>query len=82
MNIEEIIDSGILMDYCLGLLTEEEKKKVEQLSTAHPEIAGEIKALKNGLEAYALKKTTWKKDGLKKKIWETIDKINKTEQKG
>ena len=82
MNIEEIIDSGILMDYCLGLLKDEERKKVEQLSLLHPEIAGEIKALKNGLENYALKKTSWKKDELKKKIWATIDKINQGEKKG
>ncbi len=80
MNIGEIISSGILMDYCLGLLTAGERKKVEQLCKEHPEIAAELRLLQNGLELYAIKKTTWKKEGLKKKIWDTIDKINKEEK--
>ncbi len=77
MNIEEIINSGILMDYCLGLVTEMERKEVEQLCKNHPAIAAELKLLQNGLESYAVKKTTWKKESIKQKIWETIDKINK-----
>ncbi len=79
MNVEEIIKSGILMDYCLGLVTEEERNKVEQLCRDYPEIATEQKLLQNGLERYAVKKTTWKKEELKKKIWDAIDKINKDE---
>jgi hypothetical protein len=77
MNTGEIINSGILMDYCLGLLTGEEKEKVEQLCKEYPEVAAELKLLQNSLEHYAVKKTTWKKEGLKKKIWDAIDKINK-----
>ena len=77
MIVGEIIESGILLDYCLGLVTEEECKKVEQFCKEYPEIATELKQLQNGLERYAVKKTTWKKEGLKKKIWDTIDKINK-----
>jgi SRSO17 transposase len=80
MNIEDYIKSGILMDYCLELVTEEERKKVEQLCKEHPEIATELISMQNGLERYAVKKTTWKKEELKKKIWETIDKINKEEE--
>jgi hypothetical protein len=77
MNIEEYMNSGILMDYCLGLLAEEDMKKVEQVSKEHPKIATELKLLQNGLESYALKNTSWKNDELKKKIWNTIDEINK-----
>jgi SRSO17 transposase len=77
MNIDEYINSGILMDYCLGLLAEEDMKKVEQLSKEYPKIATELKLLQNGLENYAVKNTNWKNEDLKKKIWNTIDEINK-----
>jgi SRSO17 transposase len=77
MNIEEYMNSGILMDYCLGLLAEEDKKKVEQFAKEYPAITTEIRLLQNGLENYALKNTSWKNDELKKKIWNTIDEINK-----
>jgi hypothetical protein len=80
MNIGEYISSGILMDYCLGLLTEEEKIIVEKLGKEHPEIANELTQLQSSLERYAVKKTTWKKEALKNKIWETIDKINKRDK--
>lgn len=79
MNIEEIINSGILNDYCLGLLTSDEKKKVEQLGNEYPEIAAELKALQNGLENYALKKNSEKKTALKQKIWNAINKTDKSE---
>lgn len=77
MIVAEIIESGILMDYCLGLVTEEERNKVDLLCKEYPEIDAELRLLQNGLEKYAVKKTTWKKEGLKNKIWEAIDKINK-----
>lgn len=77
MIVAEIIESGILMDYCLGLVTEEERNKVDLLCKEYSEIDTELRLLQNGLEKYAVKKTTWNKEGLKKKIWDTIDKINK-----
>jgi hypothetical protein len=77
MNIDEYINSGILMDYCLGLLAEDNMKKVEQLSKEHPQIATELRLLQNGLENYATKNTNWKNEDLKEKIWNTIDEINK-----
>jgi hypothetical protein len=80
MNIGEYISSGILMDYCLGLLSVEDKTNVEQLGKEYPEIANELKLLQDGLEHYAVKKTTWNKEKLKNKIWETIDKINKSDE--
>ena len=68
------------MDYCLGLVTEEERCKVEQLCKDYPEIATELGLLQNGLKYYAVKKTTWNKDALKKKIWDRIDKMNNEEK--
>ena len=57
MIVAEIIESGILMDYCLGLVTEEERNKVDLLCKEYPEIDSELKLLQNGLENYAVKKT-------------------------
>jgi hypothetical protein len=80
MNIGEYINSGILMDYCLGLVTEENRNKVEQLCIDYPEIAIELRLLQKGLERYAVKKTTWNKEALRNKIWDAIDKINTDER--
>lgn len=74
MNNEEIINSGILMDYCLGILSEDEKNKIEKLCIDYPEIAHEVDLLQNGLHGYTFEKTNWKREQLKKSIWETIKK--------
>jgi hypothetical protein len=76
MDIEEYINSGILIDYCLGLLTAEEKSEVDRVSNSYPQIASELQQLQNGLECYALKKFTWKMKMLKNKIWQSINATN------
>lgn len=80
MNVANYINSGILMDYCLGLISEEDRKSIEQNCLDYPEIAIELKLLQKGLERYAAEKTTWRKEELKNKIWSAIDKINREEQ--
>jgi hypothetical protein len=80
MNTVEFIKSGILMDYCLGLVTGEEKEKVETYANTYPEIANELRLLQHGLEQYAVKKTSWRNESLKKEIWDAIEKINKADK--
>ncbi len=53
MDIKDIISSGLLELYVLGLANEQETAQVIALSKQHPEIAAEIKAIESGLEDYA-----------------------------
>ncbi len=52
MNIEAYIASGIIEEYCLGLLDPETAAEVEALSSQYPDIDREISATLRGLEVY------------------------------
>ncbi len=54
MNHRAYIASGIIEDYCLGTLSEEESKAVEERAQRYPEIKREIDAFMYTLERYAL----------------------------
>ncbi len=53
MNAQEYIESGIVLDYSLGLLTGQEKLDFEQALNLFPELIEEFKAIQEGLEKYA-----------------------------
>ena len=74
MNIDAFIESGILQDYCLGVLSAQEMKHVEQMCTQYPPIAQQLQQLQTGLENYAASKTSHRKEVLKKQIWNAINK--------
>jgi anti-sigma-K factor RskA len=44
MDSKAYIASGIIEDYCLGILSTEESRKVEQYAQLHSEIEHEINA--------------------------------------
>ena len=81
MNTEEYISSGILQDYCLGVLTNDEKTAVERVCEANTELRAELINLQHGLEKYVVENPIWRKAALKSKIWDTINNINTEEQK-
>lgn len=54
MNVQEYIASGVVQDYCLGVLSAEEMKHVEMQAEIHAEIQDEIFANQQALEAYAM----------------------------
>ncbi len=54
LNINEYIASGIIEDYCLNVLSEEEKAAVEKNASQFPEIWKEIDIYEKTLELYAL----------------------------
>jgi hypothetical protein len=76
VNVDDYIKSGVLQDYCLGFLSDEEARNVEALCKIHPEIAGELELLRMALEQYAGSHKMWQRPELKKAIWEAIKKIN------
>ena len=53
MNKEDIISSGLLELYALGLASAEERTQVEGWVIQYPEIKQELDAIENSLETYA-----------------------------
>ncbi|WP_139922573.1 anti-sigma factor domain-containing protein [Hymenobacter sp. DG01] len=53
MNIQEYIESGILEEYALGVLSEVERAEVERIAREHPEVDRELKNAIQALDAYA-----------------------------
>lgn len=51
--MKDIISSGLLELYCLGLATPAEVSEVEQWAAQYPEVAAEIEAIRLGMEGYA-----------------------------
>jgi len=54
MNTKELIESGVIELYCLGIASEDEVRLVEQLSKKDPAIQEEIASINNVLASYAL----------------------------
>jgi hypothetical protein len=75
MIAHDYITSGILQDYCLGLLGEEDERKVEAMCHAYPQVARELKLLRLALEKYAGSDTTKHRDELRRDVWEAVKKL-------
>ncbi len=75
MITQDYITSGILQDYCLGLLAEEDERKVEAMCHAYPQVARELQLLRQALEKYAGSDTVRRRDELRKDVWEAVKKL-------
>ncbi len=75
MNIGNYITSGILQDYCLGVLTNEEEKKVEIMCHDYPAVAKELQLLQETLEKYTTNNSVFRRDELRMKVWEAVKKL-------
>ena len=53
MDVQAYIASGILEEYALGLLTEEQSREVETNASRHQEIKTELEAIQKALAGYA-----------------------------
>lgn len=53
MNEHEIVSSGLLESYVLGITSKEESTLVESLLTNQPEYQAQVEAIRDTLEAYA-----------------------------
>ena len=54
MTSKEYIDSGILEQYVLGMVTPDECSEVERRATADPAVRQEINVISESLEEYAM----------------------------
>ncbi|HSC40228.1 MAG TPA: hypothetical protein VLD19_20230 [Chitinophagaceae bacterium] len=75
MDIHAYIQSGILQDYCLGLLTAEEAARVDEQCALYPEIKTELQACRQALEQYALSHALPVCDTIKDKTLGLIDNL-------
>ena len=81
INVQQIVSSGIIEEYCLGIANESDKKMIESIRFQYPEIELEIAATQIALETYsttAINKST--SPGLKNKILSIIDNFNLEEK--
>lgn len=77
MNAQEIISSGVLELYCMGLTSATETAEVMQWAKQYPEVAAEIAAIEMGLENYAQTHAITPGAAVKDKIFAEIN-TNKT----
>ena len=75
MNIGDYITSGILQDYCLGMLTIDEERKVETMCHDYPDVAKELHLLRQTLEKYATTNSVLLRDELRMKVWKAVKKL-------
>jgi mannose-6-phosphate isomerase-like protein (cupin superfamily) len=75
MDSKAYIESGIIEDYCLGMLSDDENRSVEQYAQLHSEIKYEINAYMQALEQYALDNAIDPGDETRNKILQLIDNL-------
>jgi anti-sigma-K factor RskA len=73
LNAQEIISSGILELYCMGLTSAAETAEVAAWAKQYPEIAAEIEAIQSGLESYAQTHAVEPAPSVKEKLFLAIN---------
>lgn len=68
MNIQDYIESGILEEYALGVLSEAERSEVERVAREHPDVARELKQVVGGLDAYAEAHAVTPPEGMRERV--------------
>lgn len=81
MEIKDIISSGLLELYVLGIASEQETAEVNALYKSHPEIATEIAAIEASLHSYATSYALSPDASVKEKIFATISTGDDTVKK-
>ena len=76
MNIQEIIESGIIELYVMNALPEDEAAEVEALAVEHPEILMEIENIQDTLQLYAQAHAITPNPELKDRVLEKINAEN------
>ena len=73
MNAQEIILSGILELYCMGLTSAAETAEVAAWAAQYPEVAAEIEAIQSALESYAQTHAVAPDPSVKEKLFAAIN---------
>ena len=73
MEVNEIISSGLLELYVLGMATEQETAHVLAMAKQYPEVAAELASIEQGLERYAASNAVPPSPSVKQKILSQIN---------
>ncbi len=74
MTAKELIESGIVELYCLGIASDDERLLVESMANDSQELREEITAVHDALAKYAIAYTAANpKENLKKRIFDSIE---------
>nr|WP_294793154.1 cupin domain-containing protein [uncultured Mucilaginibacter sp.] len=68
MNLQDYINSGLLEQYCLGLLDSDEANQVVSYCSKYPELREELKNIEAAIEKMSAEKAVAPPDQLKEKI--------------
>ena len=75
MNAQEYIESGSILDYCLGLMTGQDKADFEEALRLYPELDQELKAVQEGLNRYAAIYSKVPLDSTKNKVMGSLENL-------
>ncbi len=75
MNIQEYIESGILEAYVLDALSPTERKEVEAVVSAYPELQEELQAISSAMVSLAETGAMELPKDLKERIWDEISGV-------
>lgn len=81
MDVSAYIDSGILQDYCLGLLSDGERAAVDEVCVQYPDVRMELAAVQHAMNVYAEAFRQAPHEALKNQIWQVLENINTEEKK-
>lgn len=82
MNPTALIESGILVNYCLGFCTPEEVLQIENFAAIHPEIQNEINSIQHTLEEQLMKNAIKPSANVKAGIMRSVYKQQAADQTG
>lgn len=68
MDVQQYIESGILEEYCMGLLNAEEQSFLIRMTMLYPEVKEELTAVELALEKLALSAAVKPREGVKQNI--------------
>lgn len=75
INVKEYIESGIIEDYVLGLLTAPERSDVERYLILHNEIAAELESVTASLSIFAVLGAVEPKPYMQQRIWDAVGSL-------
>jgi len=81
MDLKGYISSGIIEDYCLGILNHEETHDVSQQAQLHPEIKQAIEEFMQSLGEYTIDVNTAPPASTKQKVLQLLDNLKLEEEK-
>ncbi|MEO1628842.1 MAG: anti-sigma factor [Bacteroidota bacterium] len=76
MDKQKFIESGLIEQYVLGIVSPEERRDIERLLTRHPDLRQMVEELSQGLESYAKAHTTPPPSHLRQKVLEAMKAVD------